>query len=275
MRLATPPAPGRLSPRLRASSTIERRALPWTLGLVGLAVAALAWQGLAVWLHSLMLPTFTSTARALARLAGTRELWTALWISNQAAALGFLGAAVAGIAIGLAMGRWVRVEQAVNPYLSILLAVPKASLIPLLVMAAGLGLASRVLVVFSFAVVSVAVNTRAGLALVDPDWVEMARAFGATERQVWRQVWLPGARPGIMAGLRLGVVRSVSGMVAAELLLLALGVGRLMLDFQNRFEADRLYATILVVVGEAVALIQAVTWLERRVGKRLGVAAVE
>jgi len=264
-----------MSTRLLASSATERRALAFGLGLVGLAVAALVWQGLAVWFNSLMLPTFTSTARALVRLAGTRELWTALWISNQAAALGFLGAAVAGIAIGLAMGRWVRVEQAVNPYLSILLALPKASLIPLLVMAAGLGLASRVLVVFSFAVVSIAVNTRAGLALVNPDWVEMARAFGATERQVWRQVWLPGARPGIMAGLRLGVIRSVSGMVAAELLLLALGVGRLMLDFQNRFEADSLYATILVVVGEAVLLIQAVTWLERRVGKRFGGALVE
>ena len=136
----------------------------WRLGLGAASLLAVAavWQVAALMVRSLLLPTFTDTIAACARLAASRDLWQALWVSNQAAALGFLSAGVVGIAIGLVTGRWRLAEQMVDPYLNILLAVPKAALIPVLIMATGLGLLSRVLVVFSFSVVSVAVNTRAG-----------------------------------------------------------------------------------------------------------------
>jgi ABC-type nitrate/sulfonate/bicarbonate transport system permease component len=247
----------------------------WGLGAASLAVVALVWQVLAIELHSLLLPTFTDTVVAFVRLASGRELWRALWISNQAAGLGFFFGSTSGILIGVITGRWRAAEKVVDPYLNILLAVPKAALIPVLIMATGLGLFSRVLIVFSFSVVSVAVNTRAGLRLVDQSWIDMAQVFGAGEMQLWRKVLLPAALPGIISGLRLGLIRSVSGMIAVELLLLALGVGRLILDFQGTFQAANLYATILMVVAEAVLLIQVFNRIERRALQRVGQAVVE
>jgi NitT/TauT family transport system permease protein len=247
----------------------------WGLGAASLAVVALVWQTVALRLHSLLLPTFTSTMTAGVRLAGSRELWKALWISNQAAALGFMFAAIVGIALGLAMGWWRLAEQMLDPYLHVLLSVPKAALIPVLVMATGLGLLPRVLVVFSFSVVSIAVNTRAGLRLVERSWLEMAHSFGASEAQLWRKVVLPGALPGILAGLRLGLIRSVSGMITVELLLLALGVGRLILTYEGTFQAANLYATTLFVVAEAVVLMHALNWVERRAFAHIGEVAVE
>jgi NitT/TauT family transport system permease protein len=247
----------------------------WGLGAASLVVVASVWQLLALRLHSLLLPTFTETVVASARLAGDGTLWDALWVSNQAAALGFISAAVVGIAIGLTTGRSPLAEKMIDPYLNILLATPKAALIPVLIMATGLGLLSRVLVVFSFAVVSIAVNTRAGMRLVENSWVEMAHSFGANEAQLWRKVLLPGALPGIIAGLRLGLIRSVSGMITVELLLLALGVGRLILTYQGNFEAASLYATTLFVVAEAILLTQALNWAERRAFAHIGQAVVE
>ncbi len=255
-------------------SSVDRA---WKLGLgaASLLAVAIVWQALAIVLDSLLLPTFTATMAACARLAGDAELWEALWMSNQAAALGFSCGAAVGITLGLVTGRWRLAEQMVDPYLNILLAVPKAALIPVLIMATGLGLLSRVLVVFSFAVASIAINTRAGMRLVDRSMVEMAHSFGANEAQLWRKVLLPGALPGIIAGLRLGLIRSVSGMITVELLLLALGVGRLILTYQGNFEAAKLYATTLFVVAEAVLLTQALNWAERRVFARIGQAVVE
>jgi len=214
-------------------------------------------------LDSLLLPGFVETIAALAHLLTTRELWEAVWISNQAMVLGFLLAAAVGIVLGLLMGRWRTAERYVDPYLNILIATPKSALIPIVIMATGLGLLSRVLVVFISAIVVITVNVRAGLRMIDPAWVEMARSFGASEGQVWRKVLLRGGFPAILMGFRLGLARSVSGMITVELLLVALGMGRLILDFEGVFDAPSLYATVLVVVAEAVILLQACSWLER------------
>lgn len=245
----------------------------WEIGAVSLAVFACVWQLGANRLNSLLLPTFTETAGALLRMAGTAELWQALWISNQAMVLGFLTASLTGVPLGLLIGRWRALEKWVNPYLNILLVLPKAALIPILIMAAGLGLFSRVLIVFSFSFVVIVVNTRAGLRLVDPTWIDMARAFGAGELQIWRKVLLRGALPAVLTGLRLGLIRSVTGMVTVELLLLALGIGRMILDFQGTFQAANLYATIFAVVAEAVVLSQAFKWLAARAGRWTDTAA--
>ena len=92
----------------------------------------------------------------------------------------------------------------------------------------------------------------------------MARVFGATPWQEWRTVLLPAAVPGVMTGVRLGLARAIEGMVVVELLLVAVGIGRLLLDFQGRFEAASVYAVILVVMAEAVALTDMGRRLERR-----------
>jgi NitT/TauT family transport system permease protein len=233
------------------------------LAAASFGLFVLFWEGLARALDSLLMPGFFETVAALARLMQTRELWHAVWVSNQGMVLGFAASVSLATPLGLLMGRWRAAERFIEPYLNVLLVVPMSALIPIMIMATGLGLFTRVLIVFSFSFVMVAVNVRAGMRLVDPALIDMARLFGASELQLWRKVLLPGALPGILTGLRLGLIRSVSGMITVELLLLALGIGRLILDFQGSFQADNLYATIAVVVGEAVLLLQIFRGIER------------
>jgi NitT/TauT family transport system permease protein len=142
-------------------------------------------------------------------------------------------------------------------------------------MATGLGIVSRVLIVFTFALVVIVVNTRAGLRTLETSWVEMAHSFGATERQLWFKIFLRGALPAILTGLRLGLARAITGMLTVELLLLALGIGRLVLSFQSAFESAHLYATVLVVVAEAVVFMQLFKRFEKRAVPWLGQVAVE
>ncbi|HEX7588218.1 MAG TPA: ABC transporter permease subunit [Anaerolineae bacterium] len=221
------------------------------------------------------MPTFTETMIATVRLLATPELWEALWVSNQAMVLGFALSVLIGIPAGFLMARWHAAEQFINPYLNILLVTPMSALIPIMIMATGLGIVTRVLIVFSFAVVVLVVNTRAGLRTVDPTWIEMARSFGASEWQLWRLILLRGSLPAILTGLRLAMARAISGMLFVELLLLALGLGRLILDFQGTFESANLYATVLVIVCEAVGLMQVFKWLEHRAAPWTGQVVVE
>jgi ABC-type nitrate/sulfonate/bicarbonate transport system permease component len=253
----------------------SERAQKTALRLGSLFVFALGWEWAAQRVHSLLLPGFFATLKALLGLVASPLLWNALWVSNQAMLLGFALGAIVGVPLGLLMGRWSPAEKFVDPYLNILLATPMSALIPIIIMATGLGMVSRVLIVFSFAFVVITVNTRAGLRTLDPSWIEMARSFGATEAQMWRKILLRGALPAILTGLRLGLARSVSGMLMVELVLLALGIGRLILDFQGTFESAQLYATVLVIVAEAVLLMQGCKWLERRAAPWSRQVAVE
>jgi NitT/TauT family transport system permease protein len=238
----------------------------WALRLGVLVVFLAVWEGFARASHSFLIPTFTETVGAILQLAFVnRRIWEPLLISNQALVLGYGLSVLIGVPLGLAAGRIKRLERIMNPYAAILLALPVAPLIPIVIIALGLTLAARVAIVVLFTVIFIFVNARAGVRNVDPQLIEMAVSFGASERQIWRKVVLPGAMPALFAGLRIGLGRAIAGMVVVELILIASGVGRLLLEFTGRLESDYVFATVAIVIGEALLLLEMMRRLELRV----------
>ena len=245
---------------------VSSAATAWGLRLATIIVFAGLWELSTFRLQSLLLPTFTQTIGGLYQLMFVSgRLWEPLFLSNQALVLGYLLSVGVGVPLGLAMARSRPIERILSPYVSILLAAPVAPLIPIIMMALGLELASRTCLVFLFAFIFIAVNTRAGVRNVDPSLIEMAHSFGANEWEVWRRILIPGAMPSILAGLRIGLGRAVTGMVIAELLLVGTGVGKLMLEFRGLFQKDLLFAVVLAVLVESMLLMAAMRILERRI----------
>jgi ABC-type nitrate/sulfonate/bicarbonate transport system permease component len=236
----------------------------WTWRAVALLVVAMAWQGYAIVAHNLLIPTFTDTILGVWALLGDPVVLPAFLISNQALAAGFIISVAMGIPLGLVLARFRTFEAYVDPYLAILMVTPMAALIPILMMSLGIGLASRVVLVVTFAVPVVIVNARAGIRQVDPTLIEMATSYGATEREIWREVLLPGALPAVMVGVRLALGRAVTGMVIIELLMVAVGIGGLILEYRGTFASDLLYGLILLVIFEALALVSVIRLIERR-----------
>ncbi len=225
---------------------------------------ALAWQLYGTYWGGLLVPTFTETVVAFVELLGSGEFWEAMFISNQALFIGFALSVIIGVPVGVLLGRFRAMERYSDVYLNILLVTPMAAIIPLLIMSVGFGLLSRVILVTIFAIVMVIVNVRAGVRQVDPTLIQMARSFGANEREIWFRVLIPGALPSIMTGLRLGLGRAVTGMVIVELLMVSLALGGLILEFRGMFNGPGLYATIIAILIEALLLISLAHWLERK-----------
>lgn len=245
----------------------ERKEKLWALGLpiAVFIVFGIVWQLATLHSQSLVIPTFTETMVGLYRLVFVRgDLWMALYQSNQALVLGYLISVAIGLPFGLAMARADWLENIAEPYTHMLLAMPTAPLIPLIMMALGLGLASRVMIVVLFTFIYITINTRAGVRNVDSSLIEMAKSFGANEAQIWQRILIPGAVPAILAGLRIGLGRAINGMVAAELLLVASGIGNLLLEFRAAFEGGLLFATVFVVALQAVVLLAFMQMLEQR-----------
>jgi ABC-type nitrate/sulfonate/bicarbonate transport system permease component len=240
-------------------------ASPWTYRLLALVVVGTVWQVYATRAHSLLIPTFTATVFGVAELLRDPEVYQAFYLSNQALVLGFAFSLVVGLLAGLAAARFRNIEGFIDPYLNILLVTPMAALIPLLIMSVGIGIASRIILVFVFSVPVIIVNTRAGVRQVDAHLLEMAHSYGASERQVWRKILLPGALPAIMTGVRLGLGRAVTGMVVVELLFVAVGIGNLISLYRGRFDSGLLYGVVILVVVEAFILISILRRIERRI----------
>jgi ABC-type nitrate/sulfonate/bicarbonate transport system permease component len=235
-----------------------------TWRLLTLAIIAAIWQWYAIFVGGLLIPTFDGTIIALGGLLVDGEFWRSVWVSNQSLFLGFAIAVALGIPLGLLMGRYRAAEQFTDVYINILLVTPMAAIIPLLIMSLGFGLTSRVLLVVLFAIPMVIVNSRAGVRQVDPSLIEMSQSFGARERDIWWRILMPGSMPAIMTGIRIGLGRAITAMVIIELLMIAVGLGGLIINFRGAFQPEGLYAVVIFVVIEALILITLVRWLERK-----------
>lgn len=232
--------------------------------LVPAIALIVAWHLWAEAVGSMMIAGPLDTAEAFFSLLADPELWEALRISNTALLIGFVSSIVLGIPMGLLMGRSRPVERMADVWVNVMLITPMAMVLPIVIMAFGFSLAARSFIVLMFCLPMVVVNARAGVHSVDARLVEMATAFGANERQRWRHILIPGSSPAIWAGIRIAIGRGVSGTILVEMLLVGVGVGEMLLRFRGMFQAGKLFAIVAIVVLEALILVSAAKYLERR-----------
>ena len=161
------------------------------------ALALLAWEAVAR--SGAVSPLFLSSPSQvilkIAQLAGSGALWPNIRASAQEAAIGFGLAVMVGVPIGVAMGRLPLVRLTLEPFVAVLYSSPSVAFLPLLIIWLGIGLWSKVVLVFVGAVVVMIVNTETGVATVDGRLLEMARSFTASEWKVLTKVVLPAAAP--------------------------------------------------------------------------------
>lgn len=206
------------------------------------------WQWIGFRSASLSFPTFTNTVNAWWDLMTSGELPMAIAMSISAMLIGLLVAIVVGCTLGLLMGWFHILEDALEPYMQILLVVPMMALVPIIVVLFGFTIAARATVVFLFAVVIIALNVLTGVRTVDRSLIDMGHSFGITKSQLFRKILLPGAAPSIIAGIRLGIGRAFVGMVAAEMLIVSAGFGNLLVEYKGVFKPHYVFAIVLTII---------------------------
>ena len=267
-RLAASPeqAPDALDARLRAgweqamrSDKFWRVAMP----LLTAALIAVVWQRSATQ-GGFVIPTIPMFVSSVGQQVGSSRFWSALVTSETALAVGFGAAVLLGIPLGLAAGRARAIEDVLDPYLSIAIITPMAIVMPIMLMIFGLTFTARAVVVFIFAFPFVVVPVRAAVLTIAPELWEMCRSYGASELQLWRELLLPGTLPAMVSGLRQGLAHGFAGMILVELLLLAVGVGKLLLQYQGSFDYAAIFAVVFLLVCESWLLMGGLAFLERR-----------
>jgi NitT/TauT family transport system permease protein len=161
---------------------------------------------------------------------------------------GFALAAVAGVTIGIAMGRSRRAEDYLLPLISIGAPIPGVAYAPLFMLWFGLGNFSAVLLVGFVSAFPIIFNTWTGVKAVKEIWVRSAQMMGADNRRLFRLVILPGALPYILTGLRLGLAQAWRILVVVELLAaVPWGLGWLIFGAREFLNTDVMLAGIAVI----------------------------
>jgi NitT/TauT family transport system permease protein len=152
------------------------------------------------------------------------------------------------------MGRFKLLEYVFDPYVSFLYALPTVVIMPLLIIWIGIGSTTRVAIVFTTSLVPMLLNTMAGAKLVSQDMIDVARNYGATQRQILRSIVVPAIMPYFFAGLNVASGTALIGMILGEMLLVIRGLGGLIVEYSNFFRTDRMFVGLLAIVGLSVAL---------------------
>ena len=251
-----------------AERTMTARWIPWAFRIGSVGVVLLIWElyGRAQETTLFFVPV-SSVIAALWEQVQTAEFWDAFRQTFIPFIWGWTLSLAVGIVVGLLIGRFSTFDALTKPYVTFLNALPVSTLVPIAVILFGIGYASRILVVFLFGVVEVTLNTAAGVRYVNKDLVEMGESFNASETRLFRKVILPASLPGIMAGVRIGTGRAVVGMVVVEILLVAVGMGRLILRYRGRFQSADLFAVVLALIIFGILLQVLARQVERRVSK--------
>ena len=180
------------------------------------------------------------------------SIWPHIRASGEIAGLGFVLSVVVGVPLGMLMGRVKLVRDTLEPLIMAKYSSPTVAFLPLLIIWFGIGILSKIVLVFLGGVIVMIINTEAGVANVDRQLVETAKSFTANEYQILSKVVIPSAVPFILTGMRLAVGRILILVVVAELYGSSAGLGYII------FQASANYDTAMVFVGVIILAVAGV-----------------
>lgn len=239
-------------------------------GLAGIVVFLLAWEigsrtGV---INEFFFGRPTGIVEAGIREVQTPRFWGDLAASFFEFASGFILAIILGVPVGLAAGRFRRLQYALDPWLNFFNSLPRIALLPVLVIIFGVfGPGSKIAVVFLGAFFSIVIPTMQGVRTTDKRFVDVARSFRASERLMFRSVVIPSTVPFIITGLRLGVARALIGVVTAELYTQTEGIGVLIRRATENSDANRALFGVLLFTISGIVGVESVRRIEARYQK--------
>jgi sulfonate transport system permease protein len=239
----------------------RRTGLPWAVPLLVLLV----WQvgGSLGWIDPDTLPSPFAVARAGWQSLLSGDLLRNVEISAWRAGVGFAIGGGIGFVLGFANGLSALSEELTDSTLQMVRNVPHLALIPLVILWFGIGEEAKIFLVALGVFFPIYVNTLHGVRSIDPQLIEMGRAYGMTRAALIRRIVLPGALPSIFVGLRYGLGITWLTLIVAETIAASSGIGYMAMNAREFMLVDVVVFAILVYAALGKLADSIVRLLER------------
>src|SRR3990172_3561884 len=249
------------------------------LGTSAVIIFLTAWE-LVGNTFQLINPMFMSAPslvwKAGVQLFASGEIYNDLRVSGLEFFWGYLLSVIFAVPFGIMVGWYRRASYVFDPFINAMNATPRIALLPLVIIWLGIGILSKVGIIFLGAVFPILINTRDGVKTTPHNLLTAARSFGASEWQIFKSVVLPSTLPFILTGLRLAVGRALIGVMVGELYAATAGIGFMITVAGATFPTDKVFVGILVFAITGVVCMEILTRLETRFDKwrvKVGAAA--
>jgi ABC-type nitrate/sulfonate/bicarbonate transport system permease component len=240
------------------------------LGTTSVAIFLTAWE-LVGNVLGLINPMFMSAPsliwKAAVQLFASGEIWNDLRVSGIEFGWGYLLSVLVGVPFGIATGWYKKMAYTFDPFINAMNATPRVALLPLVIIWLGIGILSKVGIIFLGAVFPILINSRDGVKTTPYNLLTAARSFGATEWQIFKSVVLPSTLPFILTGLRLGVGRALIGVMVGELYAATAGIGFMITVAGATFQTDKVFVGVLVFAITGMISMELLSRLEARFDK--------
>jgi ABC-type nitrate/sulfonate/bicarbonate transport system permease component len=255
-----------------AGISLWKRSEPATLGFGTIALLLVVWE---LTPHvmtlaegtKLFFTTPSQIAMALWTMFYTGSIWHPLGVSAGGFAIGLVLAVVVGLPLGVLLGRSRTLNAMFDPFITAFNATPRLVFLPLLLLWFGLGMTSKVVIVFIGALFPILINTYEGVRNADKLLINVVRSFGAKEWDIARLVVVPNSMPYIVAGMRLAIGRAVLGVVVAEFFGSEAGLGVIMVRAASSYQVDIVFAGLIIFATLSLIMTGAVKMIENRLGR--------
>lgn len=240
------------------------------LGTIAVIGFLLTWETIGNW-AGLINPMFMSAPSLIGKAAwqmfASGEIWNDLYVSGIEFFWGYFLSIVFAIPFGIAIGWYKKFAYICDPFVNAMNATPRVALLPLVIIWLGIGILSKVGIIFLGAVFPLLINTRDGVKTTPANLLTAARSFGASEWQIFKSVVLPSTVPFILTGLRLAVGRALIGVMVGELYAATAGIGFMITVAGATFQTDKVFVGVLIFAITGMIMTDIIDRYEQRFDK--------
>jgi NitT/TauT family transport system permease protein len=225
-------------------------------------------------------PMFMSAPSLVGKAAyglfSSGEIFNDLRVSGIEFFWGYILSVAVGIPFGIGVGWYKKMSYIFDPFINAMNATPRVALLPLIIIWLGIGIPSKIGIIFLGAVFPMLINARDGVKTTPQNLLNAARSFGASEWQIFKSVVFPSTVPFILTGLRLAVGRALVGVLVGELYAATAGVGFMITVAGATFQTDKVFVGVLIFAITGMVLTEILNRMESRFDKwrpKVGAAA--
>ena len=237
------------------------------LGTVSVALFLIVWE-LVGNTFQLINPMFMSAPslvfNAAVELFASGEIFNDLYVSGIELFGGYFLSALFTVPFGIMIGWYKKVAYIFDPFVNAMNATPRVALLPFVIIWLGIGILSKVGIIFLGAVFPILINARDGVKTTPMNLLTAARSFGASEWLIFKTVVFPSTVPFILSGLRLGLGRAIVGVMVGELYAATAGIGFMITVAGATFQTDKVFVGVLIFALTGMIGMELLSRVEKR-----------